>query len=812
MIGIAIIPALYNLSFLTAMWDPYGNIKDLPVAVVNQDKPSTLGDKLLTIGDDMVQSMKDEASLDFHFVSAEKGAEGLKKGDYYMVITLPEDLSEGAASLLTENPKQVEISYETSKGHSFVASKMSESAMEKMKNSISEKITKKYTSAVFDSMSHLQTGLVAASEGGQQLESGAEKLEGGAVTLTTNLSTLYDSTQTLSKGTNTLYSGLTLYTSGVQQLDSGLNQFSDGLTNYTAAVGKLANGGSQLEENSSKLVAAMSQLQAGVGQMQPLMDGVHQLTAGLQELEGATSLSDQEVQQINGLVSGLEQLQAGITQLDSQVTGLSGGDIPTIDAGAIVSQVESLTAQAQAIETATQTEKEANIAALQATTTYKGLPADQQAELVSAIADSPSAVSEYGQSIRNAAEAISQNMSGLQTNVQTLQEASTRFKELQGAVNQITEKTNQVLPATNTIINQLSSGLNQVSGALQGQLIPASSQVASGMTSIQNGLSAGTEQLVDKTIAYTEAVGKLSGGAQQLEQNNSALKSGLGALQTGTRQLTTSSPQLLGGASQLSNGSERLSDGAGQLQAGEQTLTDGIGQLSTGIVDLTTSLGRASQQLSLVSVKDNNAELVSAPISTSHSDKDSVDTNGIGMAPYMISVSLMVAALSTNVIFAKSLDGKDYDNRWSWAKGKLVLNGLISTVAASILYIIVGEIGVLPNHPLETFIMIILTSWTLMALVTALVGWDSKYGAFVSLILLLLQLGSSAGTYPIELSPKFFQFVQPFLPMTYSVSGLRQTISMKGQIGVQVIILLAFLLMFLVLGLIGFKKEEVNKK
>ena len=70
-------------------------------------------------------------------------------------------------------------------------------------------------------------------------------------------------------------------------------------------------------------------------------------------------------------------------------------------------------------------------------------------------------------------------------------------------------------------------------------------------------------------------------------------------------------------------------------------------------------------------------------------------------------------------------------------------------MAAIALYIAIRFVGVEPNHPLATFGMILLAAWTLMALVTALVGWDDRYGAFASMIMLLLQLGSSAGTYPI---------------------------------------------------------------
>ena len=78
MIGVALVPALYNLSFLGSMWDPYGSLDNLPVAVVNKDKTATLNDKKLTIGDDMVDSMSINKALDYHFVSQKKADKGLK--------------------------------------------------------------------------------------------------------------------------------------------------------------------------------------------------------------------------------------------------------------------------------------------------------------------------------------------------------------------------------------------------------------------------------------------------------------------------------------------------------------------------------------------------------------------------------------------------------------------------------------------------------------------------------------------------------------------------------------------------------------
>lgn len=129
-------------------------------------------------------------------------------------------------------------------------------------------------------------------------------------------------------------------------------------------------------------------------------------------------------------------------------------------------------------------------------------------------------------------------------------------------------------------------------------------------------------------------------------------------------------------------------------------------------------------------------------------------------------------------------------------------------MAGVLVYGAVHLIGLSANHEWATLGLIVLASMTFMALVTALVTWDSKLGAFASLILLLLQLASSAGTYPLELTSKIFQVINPWLPMSYSVSGLRQTISMNGQIGSQVLFLAFVLVLFMALGTLVYRTDK----
>ena len=759
MIGVALIPALYNLSFLGSMWDPYGNVDNLPVAVVNQDKSSTLNNQTLSIGDDMVDSMSKNKALDYHFVSEKKAEEGLENGDYYMVITLPKDLSEKAASLLTDDPEKLTINYQTTVGRSFVASKMSESAVTKLKDTVSKNITTTYTKAVFKSMSSLQDGLQEASDGGNELLSGSKQLESGSQTITDNLYTAASGSQTLADGTATLSSGLTTYTNGVSTLASGANE---------------------LNSNSAALISGIAQLKESSTQVQRLVDGANSLTDGLQQLATSTTLSAEETENIQSLISGLPQLNAAIQQLNTSVSEVSSN----IDTTKISTALNDIASQATGILSAEEKDSSDRLAAIQATAAYQSLDASQQAELVNALNTSGNSVSQQAQQILKDAKAM-------QVALAALSSLSSKVTELQAGVSQIASQSNIALPGSVAALTKLSAGLTKVNTVTTTQLVPGSSQIASGVSTLNTKLSSGANELLTGATTYTNAVSQIASGANQLVANNN---------------------QLTSGASQLQSGAEALASGSSQLAAGSGTLTSGLTTLTSGLSTLSSSLTDASKQLSLVSVTNKNAKLVSNPVSTKETDNDSVKVNGIGMAPYMIAVSLMVVALSTNVIFASSLSGRPVKNRFEWAKQKLFINGLISTVGSLVLYGAIQFLGFEANYNLRTIMLIILSGWTLMALVTALVGWDDRYGSFISLLMLLLQVGSAGGSYPIELSPKFFQVVHPYLPMSYIVSGLRQTISMTGNISKEVGILSAFLLAFMVMAVLIYrpKKEVVH--
>ena len=862
MIGISLIPALYNIIFLSSMWDPYGQLSDLPVAVVNHDKEASYNGNTMSIGKDMVSNLKENKTLDFHFVDEEEGKKGLEDGDYYMVVTLPSDLSEKAASILTDHPEQMQIDYQTSSGHSFIASKMSDSAMTQLKQNVSTNVTETYTKALFNKMVELKDGMSQAASGSEKLTDGANQLVTGSQTLTTNLHSLADSSLTFSNGTEQFTKGLSAYVSGVEQLHIGLGTFNSGLVTYTGAVSKLDSGLGQLASKSPELVGGINQLYTGVaaytGGVSQLNTGLNQFSSGVSAYTngvgnlatGANQLSSQSAT----LRMGVEQLSEGIQQLSSkldassgqkdQINQLSSGlnqlnqAIQNIDVGdtkqlsSVLSSIVSLSNQMLA---SAQSEKSTTLANIQSTAAYQSLTSEQQAEI-------SASVSQNSTDSIQSAQSIIASVQGLQGSLENLQNQSSNLSTLKN-------QANQVLPIASTSLTGLSSGLTEIQGAVTSKLVPASQSITSGvnaytagvdkvsqgarqlseknstltgslnqlvsgsttLTQKSSNLTAGVGQLVEKTPELVSGIEKLSTSSNQLNQKSQELIAGVDKLQSGSGQLADKSSQLLLGASQLENGANKLADGAGKLAEGGTKLTSGLEDLQTGVVSLGQGLSNASDQLKSASTESKNAEILSNPLNLSKTDNDQVPVNGIAMAPYMISVALFVAAISTNMIFAKLPSGRHPESRWAWLKSRAEINGIIAVLAGILVYGGVHLIGLTANHEMRTFILIILTSLVFMSMVTALTTWNSRIGAFFSLILLLLQLASSAGTYPLALTNGFFRAINPWLPMSYSVSGLRQTISMTGNIHHQVIFLAVILALFTGLGMLAYRPKKMEE-
>ncbi|GAX46566.1 YhgE/Pip family protein [Pseudolactococcus reticulitermitis] len=769
-VALATIPALYNLIFLSSMWDPYGKIADLPVAVVNKDKSATINGKSVNLGDDLVDELGKSHDLDYHFVSDATAEKGLKDDKYYMTITIPSDFSKNAGSLVSNNPTNAIIHYQTSVGHNFIASKMSDSAMEKLKAKVSENITKTYTQTIFENLTQLSDGVRQAADGSDKLVNGSGDLKSGANQIATNLDKLASSSLTFKDGADTLKVGLGQYTAGVATLANGANELSQAVTSYTDGATQVANGSTQLN-------GATAQLSEKLTDIDQLVNGTAALNNGVSELSKGMTIAPEKQEKIDELLKGLVPLNNGIQAYNQSVQNAA---IPA----SLTQDLVNIGTALQNIQTAQATK----LTTLQGTVAYQNAtPADQQT-LESLITVDPTEL-----------RALSTAAADLQTQLTALKNAQDTSKAMLAL---LATKSDQALPGASQAITDLSSGLATAKTAVETQLLPAAQQISAGTALLKDQLTSGVSQ-------FSAATAQLDTGAQTLVSNNAQLTAGAAKLATGANQLNQNSGQLLSGTAQLSDGSGQISDGSTQLATGANTLTTGIGTLQNGAGTLATGLGEAKTELAANQTKQANAEKIASPLNITHSDQDNSPKNGVGMTPYMMSVALFVGAVATNMIIAGSISGEKAKNRRDYILGKLAVNGVIAVGEGVLVYLAVHVLGLSANHELAMFGFTLLVAFTFMFIVTLFNTWLGKPGAFLMLILLLLQLAASAGTYPLALTSHFFQKINPWMPMTYAVTGFRQVISLTGHIGQETGILLVLSAVSVVLlAFVGNKKAK----
>ena len=103
-IGVSIIPSLYAWFNIAANIDPYANTSGIKVAVANNDKDASSNDLEINAGDEIISNLKENDQLGWTFVDEEQAIEGVKSGEYYAAIVIPEDFSSSLLSILSGDP------------------------------------------------------------------------------------------------------------------------------------------------------------------------------------------------------------------------------------------------------------------------------------------------------------------------------------------------------------------------------------------------------------------------------------------------------------------------------------------------------------------------------------------------------------------------------------------------------------------------------------------------------------------------------------------------------------------------------------
>lgn len=726
--AIMIIPMIYACVFLGSMWDPYGQTDQLPVAVVNKDKEVEYNGSTMDIGKQLSDKLAKNDSMDFNIVSFSKAQKGLKDGKYYMIITIPENFSKNATTLLDDDPQTMMLTYTTNPQTNYVATKMDESAMAKVKAEISSTVTKTYSKILFKNVKTLSKGFKTAAEGSQKLSDGVNTAKDGNATITENLNTLASSALVFNDGADSLVKGLSAYTKGVSTAKAGAQQ----LDNNSAT---LNNGAAQLKAGSSQLLSAVQAAEKQLG------DGIN---ASAGQLNTLTSSNKQIEESSKQLSAALTKIQGAIdsnnlVENDAQAAKKVDGMISTLST--TISTMNNNAAQLNQLAAAEKKQAEQ----LQATQ-----PQAAQELMLKATSHATQAATLQ--------QVASQLSSSINTDdlkqLSTLLNGNAAVLKNQTAANaktqQLLASSQQLATANNTAVGSLVTNLKTVQANMKGTsnsvgMVGAVSQIDEGLGTLQSGLK-----------TYTGGVKQVNNGLGTLASNNKTLNSG---------------------ASQLADGALKISSGSNQLAAGSATLGEGLTTIGEGTNTLTSSLKDASKKSNIKSTNKTYKQM-STPVDTQKKEITNMPNNGHAMAPYMMSVALYVACMALSLMypFGKGMTTTDSPVKFLLAKATVMVP--LSFVQALILYFSLrGFCGFTPARPGLCIAFMLLLSLAFMAFIAFLAIAFGRIGEFIALIFMVFNLGASAGTYPLETAPHWYTVLHPFVPFTYSVNGFRSVIA-----------------------------------
>ncbi|MQY07022.1 YhgE/Pip family protein [Actinomadura macrotermitis] len=253
------------------------------------------------------------------------------------------------------------------------------------------------------------------------------------------------------------------------------------------------------------------------------------------------------------------------------------------------------------------------------------------------------------------------------------------------------------------------------------------------------------------------------------------LNAGAKKISGGMAQLTGGTGKLLDGSSQVTAGLGKLSDGAVTLQTALLQISDGSGKLATGLDNGAKKVPDYSN-----GERADRADMMSSPVRLASATANKAPNYGTGFAPFFVPLALWVGGMVIYMMLRPLNPRAVGANAPGW---RVALAGWLPALAVGagqvlvVLAVLHFGLGLEARHWPGLIAFLILASAAYLAIIQWVNARFGPVGRILALALLMLQLTSAAGTYPIETSPGFFGAIRPFLPMSWVVDAVRRLIS-----------------------------------
>lgn len=847
-IALMILPSLYAWFNIKALWDPYGNTSELPIAVYSADKGAEFQGKELSIGNEVIDSLHENKQLGWHFLDSKKElVEGVKSGKYYAGIYLPADFSKDLVSFTSGTIVKPKIEYYSNQKINAIAPKITDKGASSLQEQISKNFIETASSTlvkVFNEIGYdIDSNLVSINK----VKNMILETDGNLDTIdsyTKQIVDLHDKFPEI-KDKIAKAEEFTDYIPQVDEMGDKLIALNNKLPELKKQasviltlqkkIPEIQNAGKQLKMIDDDFDSIASTMTDGIDTAKQGLQIIDQVQTALPEIQ---QLGDQATDFASATKEGAQQLQDALPSISNSVQ-------VTIEA---VRQVASSTASwSEALNEALDEEQLANDreSILKTIDGFQQSIQQQQSMLDSLITflnriegstentqiqNIITHLNEVKIKLTNLSDLLARARKAVQDGdikgvKQYLSEITGAAKEIDGLlgsidVPSITDTIEKILSDLITTITTAQDVLKKAQAIDFKSLLASTKNVVSNAISIlekyQKELPAIKQELHDANTMLNghmdEIVAAINKGVDLYNNELPIVEDKLG-IAAGFLQndWPTIKAEI---TSTMNMVDEKLPDVEKALNAAVDLINNDWPNIKTGIHKAANAIRKGESEVDLGEIikllkldATKEADFFKQPVELQTNDIYPIANNGSASTPFYTALCLWVGALllssvATTEYHLEKKDKKRFTQRETFVARMLTF---LTMAIAQSLIVTLGNmflLGVDVHNPVYSVLFALLVGLAFMMIVYVLAGLFGNVGKGIAIIILVLSISGGGGNYPIQVSGKFFQFINPLLPFAHAVNLLRES---AGGIywpnAIPQLIILS--LLFIVFGIIG---------
>lgn len=482
--GVVIIPLIYSITYLTGFWDPYNNLSDMRVAIVNNDKCSNN-----CKSDSLINNLKDSDTFKYVVKDADDAEKGLHDKDYYAIITIPSNFTSSFNNVSNIDRSSAVITYRPNSKSNYIATQMLNNAVLKIQKSLQSEISSKVVDGLTKKLESVPLETKNISSGLGRIANGTQILDNGAILLSNGTNSLEKNYGSFDSGIDKLNNGIVSAHNGIDTLNNNSNKIKNG-------INELNNGVNELKSGSDLLASKYPEFDEGLKNVKEGINALSDNTSKLSEFSNGVSNLKQGSQNLN---NGLNNYKTNSDNAYNNMSFVYSTLISYYEANSDLASNKELT-NAYMIAKGYMSSDENGM---------NGIDKLKYATV----------------NLKNGADSLSNGVDNLVNSTASLNELSSGINNLNTGINTLSDKSSEIMSG----INNVSSGINKVQFGIN--------NINTNYRLFNNGINklnsssvdlvTGGEKLQSSSIKIYDGISTINSSVSSLKNGTNSLNNGL---------------------------------------------------------------------------------------------------------------------------------------------------------------------------------------------------------------------------------------------------------------------------------------------